>query len=150
ALESRRRARQRLEREVERLAVVSAGEKVADGLRGMAALEEVGNQEEVSLALRHGLALDQQVLNVHPVADEGLAGPALALRDLVLVVGEDEVLPAAVEVEGLAEVLHAHGRALDVPARAAPAERGVPLRPFRLVLLGFPEHEVPGVLLVVL
>src|SRR2546425_12048999 len=113
----------------------------------MPTLEQVGDQEEVSLALGHRLALDQQVLHVHPVADEGLASPALALRDLVLVVREDEVLAAAGEGEGLAEGFYAHGRALDVPAPAPPAERGVPLRPFRRLPLWPPQHEIPGVLL---
>ncbi len=70
---------------------------------------------------------------MHPVPGEGLAGAAAALRDLVLVVGEDEVLPAGVQVERLAEVLHAHRRALDVPARPAPSERRLPLRPLGLV-----------------
>ena len=36
---------------------------------------------------------------VHPDAGEGLAPRRLALRDLVLVVREDEVHPAAVDVE---------------------------------------------------
>ncbi len=48
---------------------------------------------------------------------------SLRLRDLVLVVGEFQVDPAGVDVEALAEVLEAHGRALDVPAGEAVAPR---------------------------
>ncbi len=51
---------------------------------------------------------------------------AFALGDLVLVVGEEEIEPAAVKVEGLSQELAAHGRALDVPAGATLAPRAVP------------------------
>ena len=60
-------------------------------------------------------------------------------------VGEDVVDPAAVDVQALAEQGHAHRRALDVPAGAAPSQAGVPadvVRPHRL-----PEGEVASVLL---
>ena len=51
---------------------------------------------------------------------------ALGLRDLVLVVREDQVGAAAVDVERLAEVAVRHRRALDVPARAARSPRARP------------------------
>src|SRR3989442_13866507 len=58
---------------------------------------------------------------------------------------KDEVLPAAVEIEGLAEILHGHGRALDVPPRTA---RTPGAGPRRLAQLGsFPEREVQGIAL---
>jgi hypothetical protein len=56
---------------------------------------------------------------VHPHVGQRLAGGALALGDLVLVVRELQVGAAAVDVEGVAQHLAAHGRAFDVPARAA-------------------------------
>src|SRR3990172_7897004 len=85
---------------------------------------------------------------VDPVADEGLyAGEGLGLGDLVLVMGEDQVLAPAVDVDLLAQVLEGHGRALDVPAGAARPPGAVP---GGLARLGrFPEGEVAGVLLVV-
>jgi len=65
---------------------------------------------------------------------------------LVLVVGKDQVLAAAVDVEGLAQVLGAHGRAFDVPA-GPPAPPGAV--PAGLIFRrGFPQHEVGGVLLI--
>ena len=82
------------------------------------------------------------------VRTNGLPGRRLALRDLVLVVREDDVHAAAVDVEGLAQVLHAHRRALDVPARPARAPGRVPRRLARLGAL--PEDEVAHVLLAVL
>ena len=74
---------------------------------------------------------------------ERLAGDALALRDLALVVREDEVGAAAVQIEVRPEVLHRHRRALDVPARPADAERRTPRG-----LVGerrLPQHEVERV-----
>ena len=52
------------------------------------------------------------------------------------------------EVEGVAEVLHRHGGALDVPAGAAGAEDGVP--GVLAGLCGLPEGEVAGGVLLVL
>src|SRR5262249_44246314 len=78
-------------------------------------------------------------------AGEGLAGVRLRLGQLVLVVRELQVEAAAVDVEGLAQELHAHGRALDVPARPAGAPGAVPGRLARLGPL--PQGEVAGVAL---
>ena len=71
---------------------------------------------------------------------------AARLRELVLVVREDEVEPAAVDLEGRAEELLGHRRALDVPARPAPPPRRVPRRVLAL-LVRLPEREVPRILL---
>ena len=68
------------------------------------------------------------------------------LRDLVLVVREDEVEPAAVDLEDRPEQLLGHHGALDVPARPAASPRRVPGRVLaRLVRL--PEREVARILL---
>src|ERR1700751_4577116 len=68
------------------------------------------------------------------------------LRDLVLVVRELKVEPAAVDLEARPEVLLRHRRALDVPARPAPPPRRVPPRVLaRLVRL--PEREIARILL---
>ena len=82
---------------------------------------------------------------MHPVAGELAAVGALALGDLVLVVGEDEVLTAAVEVDGLAQMGAAHGAALDVPARTAHAVGALPCG--LAGLCGLPDGEVGGVFL---
>src|SRR5436190_23194273 len=85
---------------------------------------------------------------VEPRSNERLPGRSFALGDLVLVMREDQIDAAGVDVERLAEVLHRHRRALDVPARAARADRGLPrgLARFRAL----PEREVPDVVLAVL
>ena len=63
---------------------------------------------------------------VHPVLGQRLAVAAFALGDFVFVMREDQVEPAAVDVERLAQHAAAHGRALDVPARAGLCPRGCP------------------------
>ena len=66
--------------------------------------------------------VDDQVLDVEPEARELMAGGALALRDLVLVVREDQVDAAGVNVDRwLPEQTQRHRRALEVPARDVPA-----------------------------
>src|SRR5207237_9684672 len=83
---------------------------------------------------------------LHPLFDERLAGRALGLRILVLVMRELQVHAAAVDVELLAKQRAAHRRALDMPAGPALAPRRGPLR---LVGLGaLPQDEVQWIFLV--
>jgi len=71
---------------------------------------------------------------------------ATALGDLVLMMGEDEVQPAAMDIEGHAQQLLRHSRALDMPAGPALAPGTVPAG---LAFLGrFPQDEIAGTLLV--
>ena len=72
------------------------------------------------------------------------AGVALRLRQLVLVVGEDQVLAAAVDVQRLPQVAQGHDGALDVPAGAARPPGALPRRLARLRRL--PEGKVHRVL----
>ena len=89
----------------------------------------------------------------HPPRAEGAAG----LRDLVFVVGKDEVDPAAVNVEHIAvrvvafeaaaerleQRRHRHRRALDMPAGTPRRSDASRARPAWLVRLrGLPQHEI--------
>jgi hypothetical protein len=67
----------------------------------------------------------QHQAGVEPEARHRLAGERLADRVLVLVVREDQVLAAGVDVELLAQVLRGHRRALDVPPRPHVAPVGL-------------------------
>ena len=69
-----------------------------------------------------------------------VAERAFGLGDLVLVVREDQVDAAAVDVERLAQIAVRHRRALDVPAGPPGAPRALPRRLARLGAL--PEREV--------
>jgi len=88
--------------------------------------EQVAEGVEVTLRLRHLLTFHQKETDVEPVARELDVGAGFGLGDLVFVVREHEIFAAGVEVEGVAEELHGHGGALDVPAGTARADGGVP------------------------
>ena len=108
-------------------------------------LPDLPHGEEVAQGLGHLLIINVQKCVVHPVVGKGLAVGRLALGDLILVVGEDQVLAAGVDVDLVAQIFLGHHRALDVPAGAALAPRGLPVR--LPLLLRLPEHEVGGILL---
>ena len=123
-------------------------QQVADRLGRGALRQQVPERELIAQGLRHLLSLDDQEFGVKPVVHERLPRRSLALGDLVLMMGKDQVGAAAVDVEGLAQVLHAHRRAFDVPAGPAGADFGLPeVLPF---LRRLPEREVARVLFVVL
>ena len=82
---------------------------------------------------------------MHPELRE-LTPRAARLRDLVLVVREDEVEPAAVDLERRPEVLLGHRRALDVPTGSTAPPRRVPPRVL-VLLVPLPEREVARALL---
>ena len=108
-------------------------------------IDQVEQVRHVAERLRHLLALgiDDEAV-VHPVVGELLA-ERHRLGPLVLVVREAQILPAAVQIESLAQQVEAHHHALAVPARTALAPRR---RPRRLAGLGeLPQHEVGGMAL---
>ena len=93
----------------------------------MPVLGQLGDPLEVARRLRHLPAAHEQVRAVDPEPRRRAAHDRRGLGDLVLVVGEDVVLAAGVDVERRAEVAQGHRRALEVPAREAlaPAARPV-------------------------
>ncbi len=84
---------------------------------------------------------------MHPALGKGalLRMCGFGLRHLVLMVREDQVHSPAVDLEAVPEVLEAHRRALDVPARPPPAPGALPapLTPLRAL----PQREVQRVAL---
>ena len=84
---------------------------------------------------------------VHPVPRERLARAAFRLGQLVFVMREHQVESAAMNVKCFAQIFHAHGRALDMPAGAARSPGAVPGGFARLRF--FPQREVGGVPLAV-
>ena len=84
---------------------------------------------------------------MHPVFGETTAGRgAEALRHFVLMMRENQILSAAMNVEINTEMLAAHGRAFDMPAGPAKSPGAVPARiiPERR----FPQHKIGRVFLV--
>jgi hypothetical protein len=98
--------------------------------------------ERVPRRLGHLHAVREQMLAVHPRADDGVPERAFRLRDLVLVMREDVVHAAGMHIESLAKVLRAHRRTLDVPARITAAPRRAPHERAPLGLRVLPEREV--------
>src|SRR2546423_5286883 len=82
---------------------------------------------------------------MQPVMRERLARVGLGLGDLALVVREDQIGAAAVDVKALAQVAYGHHRALDVPARPP----GTPWAwPRGLAWLGsLPQREIARIAL---
>ena len=110
------------------------GEQIVSEIeRGKPHRDDVRDGEDVPEALAHLLAPHINPPPVDPVPHELPARRALGLRDLALVVREDVVLPAGVNVDLLSEELRAHRAALDMPP-------GEPRTPRRL-----PPEDVPGV-----
>ena len=82
-------------------------------------LGEVRDAIDVLRGLRHLLTAHLQEPTVDPDRHDLMADRSFGLGDLVLVVWELVVVAAGVDVEPLAEVLHRHRRALDMPAGEA-------------------------------
>src|SRR5262249_27645462 len=121
--------------------VMSRQQEIADLLRRVV-LEDRGEGGEVLGRVRHLVtAAKHDQAGMRPVPGERhLARERLTLRDLVFVVGKDQVGPATMDVELLAQRFADHSRALDVPAGAA-ATPGA--RPRRLAWLGrLPQREI--------
>ena len=125
-------------------AVVSAQHQVTVCQWLVARIAQLLQGDDIALRLAHALLFSQhQVLPVQPVAHERVAGGRFGLRNLVGVVYGDVIGAPGVNVEAVAQVLHGHGRALDVPAGEALAPRAVPLHlPFHLRRAELPEGKV--------
>src|SRR5207245_4764591 len=109
------------------------------------AVEHVAQRRDVADRLRHLLAVQLQESVVHPDVRE-LAARSLRLGAFVLVMREDEVEAAEMNLETRPEELLCHGRALDVPAGAAASPGRFPTGVLAL-LVRLPEREVTRVFL---
>ena len=135
---------------VEGAAVVGAHDEKAHRL-GVVLLQHIADGEEVAKRLAHLLVVHAHETVVHPKARQRLARGAFALGDFVFMVRKLQVSTATVDVKSFAQRGAAHGRAFDVPARAARAKGAVPLGFGRLALFGgFPQHKVERIFLAVL
>ena len=129
---------------VQRRPILGREHKEADrlvpvGLRGLP------HGKEIAQRLGHLLIVNVQEAVMQPVVDKFAAVGSLRLGNLVFMVGKLQVLPTAVDVDGLAQVAVGHGGTLDVPARPALSPGRVPIGLPRFRRL--PEGEVQRVLL---
>ena len=129
--------------ELQHRPVVRAAQVVAQ-FRGPDPAEHRGDRQHVAKRLAHLLAAHGDPAVVQPVPGEAVAH-GLGLGDLVLVVREDQVHAARVDVELRAQVGLAHRDAFGVPAGAPRPPRR---RPRRLAGLGaLPQREVTRIAL---
>src|SRR6266446_7975707 len=90
-------------------------------------VQKLADGEEIAERFGHLLAFDLEEAVVHPdLSERMIEMRSLRLRDFVLVMGEDEIDAAAVDVEGFAQQGFAHRRAFDVPAGPSTAPRRIP------------------------
>ena len=108
---------------------------------GMVPAEQLGQRDEVSQGFPHLLAVDGNHIVVHPVMDPLRTAGSHVLGDFAFVVREHQVHSAPMDVEGFAQVLGAHHRALQVPAGEAVAPGTGPAHDM-LGLGLFPQGEV--------
>ncbi len=129
--------------ELEHRPVVRTAQVVAQ-FGGPDTLQHRRHRQHIAQRLAHLLAAQGDPPVVQPVPGEPVSGGP-TLRDLVLVVREDQVHPTAVNVEFGAEVGPGHRRTLQVPAWTARTPRGGPAG---LTGLGaFPQGEVTRIAL---
>ena len=120
------------------------------GERVEAAVDQRLQREEFARRLAHlAAAIDQEIV-VHPDprAAVGAAAIGLVLRDLIGMVDFAVVDAAGMDVERMPQMLEAHHRTFEMPARRAAAPGRIP---FHLPLLarrrGAPDREIGGVAL---
>src|SRR5260370_16912632 len=77
-----------------------------------------------------------------PVTHELFSGGAFALGDLVFVMRKHQIDSARVQIESLAEILHRHRGAFNVPTRTPAADGCFPSR-FSLFPRSFPHTQIP-------
>ena len=80
---------------------------------------------------------------------EGMnASAAFGLGNLVFMMRENQIAAAAMEVKGFAQILHAHGRAFNMPAGTTGTPRALPSRLARFS--GFPQRKIHRIMLAVI
>src|SRR6266511_5336704 len=91
-------------------------------------VQQISGQHDIAPRLRHFSAFVGKQGGVEPDPDIGAVPHAPILRSLALVVREDEVGSAAVDVHSRTTVFAGHHGAADVPTGTTTAERRVVLR----------------------
>ncbi len=118
-------------------------EEVAVGEGREAFLYNILQLDNVTVALSHLRAIKNDELVVEPNASKLTSTSIFALSYFVVVMYGSQIHATSVDIEGLAQILLTHGRALYVPAREAVTPRSFVAK-FGIKL---PEGEVSLILL---
>ena len=92
----------------------------------MIASEELLQSNEVTQALTHLLTVDGNHIVVHPVVNHLVTLRSHSLSDLALMVRENQIHAATVNIKVTAQVLTSHRSTFAVPARETIAPRTRP------------------------
>ena len=87
--------------------------------RIMIARKELLQCDKIPQRFPHLLPIARHHIVVHPVAHSGLPFGRNALCNLALMMWEEQIHPSSMNIELLAQVLHPHSRALQMPPREA-------------------------------
>ena len=77
---------------------------------------DVSDSKEIAGRFGHLFIINIQKCVVHPVFCKRLVIGSLRLSDLVLMVREDQILAACMDIDLISKILLAHDRALNMPA----------------------------------
>ena len=120
-------------REIYCAAIVSREDEETDGHWRISLLqtvviasEELLQSDEVAKTLTHLLTVDGNHIVVHPVMNHLVALRSHSLRNLTLMVRENQIHTATMNIEVAAQVLASHSSTLAVPARETIAPRTRP------------------------
>ena len=126
------------------MAVAHRHTKIAESQRVNAPANQVVQQENIARGFSHFRPVGQQMLAVYPVVDMDAAESPLALGDFILVMGENVIHAAGMQVKTLAQILAGHGGTFDMPTGKALAPGTGPLY-ISTRLRSFPQGKVPGI-----
>ena len=133
ALQSLLASLQGIVREIYRAAVVSREDEETDGHWRISLLqtvviasEELLQSDEVAKTLTHLLTVDGNHVIMHPVVNPLIALRSHSLRNLALVVRENQIHAATVNIKVATQVLSAHCSTLAVPSWETIAPRTRP------------------------
>jgi hypothetical protein len=82
---------------------------------------------EIAERFGHLLIVHLEKLAMHPALHEKLARGRLGLGDLVLMMRENQIDTASMDIDWGAEIFHGHHRALNMPAWPSFPEFGLPV-----------------------
>ena len=107
---------------------MGAEDKDADGI-GTVLIYRLLYRYYVSQGFAHLLFAKLHHAVMQPVFNKRLnAGETLRLGNLILMVGKDQVLSAAVDINTVTKILKRHGAAFNVPPRSTRTPGAIPAR----------------------
>lgn len=112
---------------------------------GLAMFQYIPDSFKIAQRFGHLFRIYLHKAIMNPVRCKFLAKGCLALRDFILVMGKNQILPSAVNIQRQGQVFLAHGRTLNMPSGTAFSPRAFPERLLRFGRL--PQGEIQRIFL---